>query len=745
MDEDIPCPGPAGRDARSEIDRLTRENLMLQAKVAGFHLLEQNLLASKHHLEIESYRFERMKAFIRAAMRPLPAPEVAALICESMVDILECEIGVFWCFRSGRGVDAAFTYGYPQLDEDSWPELRSFLESWMAPTGCPGPPDPHTPPPGLNIGDFLARCVIGDEGECFGILLAANTSRNVSLYEPLNPAAAKPFDAFAEQVGAIIESRRSRAVILDQAERLRLSEQRLALALENSNVGLWDWNFADDTVHYSPQWKKQLGYQNEEISDSFEEWKRRLHPEDVGTVMETVARCSRNPGSSFEITFRMLHREGDWRWIISNGTCLPDHADGPAHMIGTHIDITSLKEIEARLRTAEESQRNAKEDAMRANVAKSEFLAKISHDIRTPLNGVLAAFQMLQGSKLSSKTRKLVEMGNTSGRWMLGIIGESLDLAQIETGRLKLHMRTFDLPPLLELLKETATISARRKRIQVRWRQGSHLPDCCFGDRSRVKQVVANLIDNAVKFTPAGGRVTVAINGIPARDGGKDGVRFRVVDTGPGLSGEDIPHIFKPFHQLSQLPAAHVEGLGLGLAIVRELVDLMGGTIKVASRIGRGSSFSVSLPLGATRDEVPCDPPDAIPWQRKFSGSVLFAEDDEISRELGVMVLEKLGLEVTAAVDGLEALQKLKTQRFDLAIIDCWMPRVDGIEVASRIRKSEAGGPAMPILALTANADVMNVDACIAAGMNDCIFKPVVVEKLEEKLSRFLPACREAT
>jgi len=745
MDEDIPCPGPAGRDAGAEIDRLTRENLMLQAKVAGFHLLEQNLLNSKHLLENESYRFDRMKAFIRAAMRPLPVREVATLISESIVDILECEIGVFWCFRSGRGVDAAFASGYPLLDEDSWTKLRSFLESWMEPTGCACSPDLHTPPPVLNIRDFLVRGVIGDEGECFGILLAANTNPHAKLYKTLNPAAVKPFDAFVEQVGAIIESRRSRAVIVDQAEKLRLSEQRLALVLENSNVALWDWNLADDTVNYSSQWKKQLGYQDDEISDCFDEWKHRLHPDDAQSAMETAVRCSCNPGSSFESTFRMRHRDGDWRWIIANGTCLPDHAVGASRMIGTHIDITSLKVIEARLRAAEESQRSAKEDAMRANVAKSEFLAKISHDIRTPLNGVLAAFQMLQGSKLSSKTRKLVEMGYTSGRWMLGIIGESLDLAQIETGRLKLHMGTFDLPPLLDLLKETATIAARRKRIQVRWRQASRLPDLCFGDWSRVKQVVANLIDNAVKFTPDGGRVTVAISGIPARDGGKGGVRFRVVDNGPGLSGEDIPHIFKPFHQLSQLPGTHVEGLGLGLAIVRELVDLMGGTIKVASRIGRGSAFSVSLPLGASCDDVPCALPDAKPWQRKFSGSVLFAEDDEVSRELGVMVLEKLGLEVTAAVDGLEALQKLKKQRFDLAILDCWMPRLDGIEVATRIRKSEAGGPAMPILAVTANADVTNVEACIAAGMNDWLFKPVVVEKLEEKLSRFLPACREVT
>jgi PAS domain S-box-containing protein len=744
MSNSIPDPSRAGPDAVAEIEKLTRENLMLQAKVAEFHLLEQKLLNSNHLLEIESARFDRMKAFIRSVTRPIAIPEMCASICEFIVDILECEIGLFWCFRTGRGIDAVFTSGRVQVDEDSWPELRSFLESWLEATGCPGTHNRQNPPPCLNIGEFLVRGVIGDEGECFGILLSANTNRVPSLYEPLHPGAVKPFDAFAEQVSAVIESRRGRAVILEQAAKLRISEQRLATALEKSNVGLWDWNILANTIYFSPQWKMQLGYEDEEISDCLEEWKCRLHPDDFEMAVANSLRCADEPGASFETTLRMMHRDGEWRWIICSGTCVADHPGPAVHMIGTHIDITSLKEIEARLRTAEESQRIAKEGAMRANVAKSEFLAKISHEIRTHLNGVLAAFQMLQGGKLSSKARKLVEMGSASGRWMLGIIGESLDLAQIETGRLKLHVGNFELSPMLKELEETAAITARRKWIQVGWKQSSRLPVLGFGDRSRVKQVVANLIDNAVKFTPDGGRVTVAVNVIPARNGGESCLRFRVIDTGPGFASENIPHIFKPFHQLSQLPGNHLEGMGLGLAIVRELVDLMGGTIKVASRIGRGSAFSVSLPFTALCDEVSCEPLAATPWQRRFSGSVLFAEDDEVSRELGAMVLEKLGLEVTAVVDGLEALEQLQKKRFDLAILDCWMPRLDGIEVATRIRKSEAGGPAMPILALTANAEITNVDACIAAGMNDWIFKPVVVEKLEEKLCRLLPSCRES-
>ncbi len=725
----------------AEIDRLTRENLMLQAKVAGFHLLEQNLLESKQLVEIESCRFERMKKFVRSAMQPIPVRDVATLICESIVDILECEIGVFWCFHCGRGVDSVFTSGDPQLDEDSWPQLRNFLDSYMAPTGCTGTPDGQIPPPILDIGEFLVRRVSSDVGECLGIMFSANTNRNMGLYGRLNVAAAKPFAMFAEQVGAVMESRRRRTVILDEAKKLRVSEQRLTLALENCNVGIWDWNMADCTVHYSSQWKRQLGYQDDEVSNSFEEWKSRLHPDDRQIAMDKIERCSRSPGSSFELTLRLKHRGGEWRWIISNGICFADPGGRPTQMIGTHIDITSIKEIENRLRLAEAKQRRAKEHAIRANLAKSDFLAKISHDMRTPLNGVLSVFQMLQACKLSSKVRKLVEMGNISGKWMLGIIGDSLDLVQIEAGRINLDLREFNLLPVLEVLKESCAYTAARKKIEIRWKQQSGLPNHCLGDRSRIKQVVANLIDNAIKFTPEGGRVAVIVSGIPSSEGSNSLIRFRVIDTGPGLSSENITQIFEPFFQLSRRSPNHVQGMGLGLAIVRELVELMGGTIKVASRIGRGSVFSVTLPLGSARDAALPAPPEAMPWKRKFTGKVLFAEDDPISRELGVMVLEKLGLEVTAVVDGVEALAKFGEQRFDLAILDCWMPRLGGIEVASHIRASELGGPATPILGFTANAEVTNVDACIAAGMNACIFKPVIVENLEEMLARFLPEC----
>lgn len=729
----LPGPDP-------EIEKLTRENQLLQAKVAKFHLLEQKLLESKHLLELESQRFERMKAFMRAAMRPLAVRDTAALISEFIVDVLECEIGAFWCFRCGRDANAVYTSGCPPFDEETWSQLRVFFESCKVRAVCPAVPDLQDLPPGLDIGDFLVRRAVGDEGECFGILFAANTKRNARHYKSLNPAAIRPFDAFAEQVGAIIDSRRSRAVILDQAEKLRLSEQRLSMALTNSNVGLWDWNLAEHTIYFSEQWKMQLGYEDHEISDSFDEWKRRLHPDDAEAAVETAMRCARKPGSGFQQTFRMMHRNGEPRWIISNGTCLPDETGRPARMIGTHIDITALKAIEAKLREAETNQRVAKEEAVRANIAKSEFLAKISHDLRTPLNGILAAFQMLEGSGLPDGSRKLVEMGHAAGSLMQGIIGDSLDLSQIETGRLKLRVEVFNLPDLADSLKEAAGTLAARRKVEICWKQGSRLPAYCSGDRSRVIQVVSNLIDNAVKFTPEGGRVTVKIDPVPGHGNDKVGIRFRVVDSGPGLSASDVPRIFQPFHQLRRFPSTQVEGLGLGLAIVRELVDLMGGTIHVASRVGKGSSFTVVLPFGGSASSASRQDVGTKPWQRHFAGKVLFAEDDEISRVLGVMVLQRLGLEVTPAIDGVDALEKLGRQRFDLAILDCWMPRLGGIELAKRVRSGETGHPTMPMLALTADADLVNVEACFDAGINECIFKPLVVERLEEKLAMFLPS-----
>jgi CheY-like chemotaxis protein len=410
-------------------------------------------------------------------------------------------------------------------------------------------------------------------------------------------------------------------------------------------------------------------------------------------------------------------------------------------MIGTHIDITPLKRIEDRLREAEESQRAAREHAESANLAKSDFLAKISHEVRTPLHGALAAFQMLQGMELSDEARKLVEMGDASGRWMLDIIGESLDIARIEAGRMELDESDFLFGPLIAEVAETASIAARKKKIQIRWKIGSGLPAGGFGDRSRIKQVIANLVDNAIKFTGERGRVVVAAGRIGAASGKPARLRFRVADTGAGMSEDDARNVFKPFYQAGLANQSRGDGVGLGLAICRELVTLMGGEIVLTSRLGKGSVFTVTLPDRPAFGEIGTrHQSGGLSSRQTFSGRVLFAEDNEISRNLGVMLLEKLGLEVVAAVDGRDALDQLARGSFDLAILDCWMPHLGGIEVATRIRRSEVGGHrAMPILALTANAEIFNVSACLEAGMDACLFKPLVIEKLLESLALYLP------
>lgn len=611
----------------------------------------------------------------------------------------------------------------------------------VPPAPCSPPASWPNLPESLGIGDFLAGIVTGDEGEPIGVLIAANSLRNKGFYEPMRPAAVRPFNVYIEQVGAILESRRQRSFVQEQAARLRLSEQRLALALERSNVGLWDLDVAEGRVFYSEQWKRQLGYQGGEISDSIEEWSERLHPDDRQVAEENALVWSRNPGAAVEGTFRMRHRDGSWRWIISRGSCFADAEGVPVRMIGTHIDITPLKLIEDRLREAEESQRTARKQAESANLAKSEFLAKISHEVRTPLHGALAAFQMLRGMDISNEARQLVEMGDASSRWMLDIIGESLDIARIEAGRMELNESDFLFGPLIAEVAETASIAARENKIQIRWVIGTGFPAGGFGDRSRIKQVIANLFDNAIKFTGEGGRVVVAAGRIGASTGKPARLRFRVADTGAGMSEDDARNVFMHFYQAGRANQPRGGGVGLGLAICRELVTLMGGEIVLTSRIGKGSVFTVTLPDRPASGGIRTRHPSGSRSSRQtFSGRVLFAEDNEISRNLGVMLLEKLGLEVVAAVDGRDALDKLARGSFDLAILDCWMPHLDGIEVTTRIRKSEIGGDrALPILALTANAEIFNVRACLEAGMNACLFKPLVVEKLLESLALYLP------
>jgi CheY-like chemotaxis protein len=315
----------------------------------------------------------------------------------------------------------------------------------------------------------------------------------------------------------------------------------------------------------------------------------------------------------------------------------------------------------------------------------------------------------------------------------MDIIGESLDLARIEAGKLVLTPRAFDLRLLMAEVMEIKRAKAAAKGLRIRCVITRDLPEMILGDAGRFRQIVTNLVGNAIKFTKRGS-VTVGLRRArPTSDISVPRIELVVADTGVGIPEDLAEAVFQPFQQIQTIPGNLSEGIGLGLAIARELVSLMQGGLGVACRRHGGSRFVVTLPLQPAT-AAPAPIPVRIPPPRRFKGSVLLVEDDPISCEVATLMLQRCGLTVDTAADGEEGLRRLLSGHYDLAFVDCWMPLLDGPGMTRRD---------MPVIALTANTQPADIEASRVAGMNHYLTKPLMDEALFDCLNRFAPPASE--
>lgn len=719
---------------------LEAEIAMLRKQVAQSVHLRQQVLELSHRLDQECARFNAMQDFIRHAVQAESDDEFAMLVCESIIDLLECGVGMLWCLQCDQGHDCLVQSGLGVVFPEQWEALNAWIRDWL-PQRLAGNRETFPLPRILGVSEeFHAELVMDSSGQPLAAIFACNTLHQPGFHEGFPHAVDTVFGTFANQVAVLIESFKRRSTITGQIERIRVSEERLSTALSASNVGLWDWDLKANQVFYSSQWKGQLGMADHEVGMSVLEWSGRVHPEDLDDAMAIVGDCSRRPGGYFEITVRMRHHDGRWLWINSRGYNVSAPEAGIHRMIGTHIDVTSQKLLERRLLESERQQRIAREQAENESRAKSSFLAAISHEIRTPLNGMLAAFQMLRETDQDEHRNRVVRMGEGAGKWMLKIIGESLDIIRIEAGKVDLNPEVFDLRRMLDELRALEQAKAHERRIDFRWEVADDVPRHVKTDSVRLRQVLANLIGNALKFTNKG-FVLVEVKSGRSKTPGVCRVRFSVTDSGVGFSRDFRRMIFQPFSQETRKSESGEHGIGLGLVITKELVGLMGGTIRVWSQPGQGSRFVVSLPLEVIHaDDSDCSS-GAEAALRTFTGRVLLAEDDETSGELGKMMMEQLGLRVDLAKDGGQALRMAKAEPYDLIFLDCWMPVKNGVEVARDLRSAWADASfRTPIVALTANARKSDEAECLEAGMDAFMAKPLLFESLVEMLERFIPA-----
>jgi len=387
--------------------------------------------------------------------------------------------------------------------------------------------------------------------------------------------------------------------------------------------------------------------------------------------------------------------------------------------------------------------------AEEASNSKSRFVAVMSHEIRTPLNGILGMAQLLEGSELSGSQRQQVDIVRRSGRHLLGLVNDILDLARIESGKLEVAAHPVDAREVVgdvcRLLGETA----RAKGLHFSWTVADAIPPRILGDASRIQQILHNLVGNAIKFTDQGSvqvEMSTAIN-----TDGSTLLRCAVRDSGEGIPADQLERIFAPFEQVVAHKARRHDGTGLGLTIARELARAMGGDLRCAATSGEGSVFEFTLPL--QRCEAPAVPeperPGALAAEPpRLTGRVLLVDDSLVNLLVATTMLQRCGLEVTTAEHGQEALEQLRARRFDLVLMDCQMPAMDGFSATRAWREEESRRllPRTPVVALTASAVNDDRDRCASAGMDDFLLKPFEMQDLFSMVSRHLraPAARVA-
>ncbi len=477
----------------------------------------------------------------------------------------------------------------------------------------------------------------------------------------------------------------------------------------------WDMVFISDAI------EALSGYPASDfmLPSAKRSWSDLVHPDDKNITSELDLYRGH-----FTIEYRIIHKDGSIRWMLEYGEAIKSAQGDIVWLDGFLMDISQRKQMEVELL-------DAKNKAELAAESRSAFLANMSHEIRTPMNAIIGFSDLLLSSDLSSEQKKHLATIHGSAHSLLHLLNDILDSAKLEKGKLELELQNFSLPAVLDSVVSTLWIQARKKQLALRLELDPALGEFYYGAPDRLRQVLTNLIGNAIKFTEQG---TVLVKVAPAAN---QQLLFSIVDTGIGIAADRLPHIFDAFTQADSSMSRRFGGTGLGTTISKQLVELMGGQISVQSTEGVGSCFEFSLPLQKGQSTVAGQQGyvPALPEIR-----LLIADDIPQNLELLKLLLQRAGHQVTAVTDGLEAVKAVQQQSFDLVLMDIQMPNLDGLQACKQIRQWEQqqNKSTLPVIALTASVLDEDKMAAKEAGMQGFATKPIDLAALCFEIARVL-------
>lgn len=524
---------------------------------------------------------------------------------------------------------------------------------------------------------------------------------------------------------ALREADDHRARMLAEEE-LRLSEERLQMAIEGASLGAWHWDAANNRSTVSEIFRTLFGLATTTLH--FEDILQVVHPDDQAMVEQKFRSAMQN-GEKYDAEYRIVRPDKSERWISSRGRPYYDTTGKLLRMEGIVQDSTVRKQAELQLI-------QAKELAEATNRAKNEFLAMISHELRTPLNGILGGVQLLHMTDLNPEQSEYLAMIDLSAGNELALVNDLLDLAKVEAGGVAIVTKEFSLRQCVVDTIKIQKLQAQSRRLELTEQILPGLPELLLGDPLRLRQILLNLLGNAIKFTDKG-RVVLQVQVIEERGDGRVVVRFSVSDTGIGIAPHDLERIFEPFVQADMSNSRQYGGAGLGLSICRRLAGLLGGRIWAESSQGNGSTFHLELPFvlpGSLLAGMAVQP--AVP---RPEYKVLLVDDDYYCLRINASLLEKLGHRVVTATNGEEALEEWQRQPFDLIMMDIQMPAMDGLDALYRIREleKERGGH-VPVIVQTAYAMPSDRPTLLRQGFDGYISKPLLLAPLRAEITRVM-------